>query len=138
MRQGGGWYCGSIHKQIRAPAVGGQSGGLANECDSAGTFGWALETQSGLLWGAMPFFTVAGRAGGYQVFPGVLATFAARDNMIESQIRSAGAAVLAAMIVSEEQVFTIQQNPPGRRFNISSQANDSRQSKNSRDCVNSQ
>lgn len=86
----------------------------------------------------MAFFAVAGRAGGHQIFPGVLTTFAARDNMIKSQIGPAGAAILAAMIIAQEQVLAIQQYAPGRCFDIATQADNSWQWKNFRNGVNSQ
>lgn len=116
----------------------GQPCGLADKSDAAGAFGWAFETQSGLFGSAVALFAVAGRAGGHQIFPGVFASFTARDDMIKSQIRPALAAILAAMIVSEKQVFAVQQNTPGGSFDIPAQADYSRQSKNACDSADAQ
>ena len=124
--------------QIWPPAIVGDSGGLANKCDAAGAFWGSFETQAGLLGSAVAFLAVAGRAGGHQILPAVLAASAARNNVVNCQIRPALAAILAAMIISEKQILAVKQYTSGGSFYITSQADDSRQSKHSSDSVNTQ
>ncbi len=59
-----------------------------------------------LVEGAAALFVVAGRAGGNQVAPGVLAAFAAWGYMVESEVAGAEAAVLTSVVVAQEDFAT--------------------------------
>jgi len=67
---------------------------------------------------------VAGRAGGDQIVPGVAASQVAWDDMINGQLGSFFAAVLAGVIVPPEDLLLAEFDRRARAFDIEAEADD--------------
>lgn len=66
--------------------------------------GFAEQRHLRFARGTVAFFVVAAVAGGYEVFPGVIASPAARDDVIDGEVAGT-AAILTLVAVALEHVF---------------------------------
>lgn len=64
------------------------------------------------------FYIIAAQARAYQILPGVLATSAFRHDMIDRESDAGCAAILAAVAVSAQNIFSRQNNFLERYANI--------------------
>ncbi len=70
--------------------------------------GDSCKAHIGFFWGSTAFFVVAVNTGAHQVFPLVGAAARAGDNVVDGKRWACGAAVLAAVVVAAQDVFTRQ------------------------------
>ena len=89
--------------------------------------GWAPRCETkhhiGFFGGARTFFDIALEASGDDIFPGVGATFAARHDMVNRQIVTTVAAVLAGVIVTMQKIAARKTDFFVGNFDVGAQAN---------------
>ena len=97
------------------------SAGLKAEAAERST-GNPLQGHAGLLGSAVSFADIASQAGRRDIFPGVLSTPAFREHVVNGELIGSGSAVLAALVVTMENVATGQWELPKRHMNVLTQA----------------